>query len=149
MRSITTAARYVTAASFKLKYAASAFLVVLIAAAAVIGLFLTRHDDDTRTLGRLAEEATREGVAPELAARAQALAAHAADSIAGAVRAGDDSGMVRRLQPFMDDPTVASVRVSGTAGQVLFQWQRSESATRGALAATATAPVRTYVENIP
>jgi diguanylate cyclase (GGDEF)-like protein/PAS domain S-box-containing protein len=149
MRSITAAACYVTAASFKLKYAASAFLVVLIAAAAVIGLFLTRHDDDTRTLGRLAEEATREGVAPELAARAQALAAHAADSIAGAVRAGDDSGMVRRLQPFMDDPTVASVRVSGTAGQVLFQWQRSESETRGALAATATAPVRTYVENIP
>ena len=40
MRSTTAAACHVTAASFKLKYAASAFLVVLIAAAAVVGLFL-------------------------------------------------------------------------------------------------------------
>ena len=71
-----------TAASFKLKYAASAFLVVLLAAAGVVTLFLVRHEADTRNLGNLAEAAARERVTPELQARAQSLAAHAADSIA-------------------------------------------------------------------
>ena len=108
-----------TAASFKFKYAAIAFLVVLLAAAAVVALFLVRHDSDTRTLGTLAEAAARERVTPELAARAQDLAVHAADSIAGAVRAGDASGMVRRLQPFVDNPSVAAITVTGTAGKPL------------------------------
>jgi diguanylate cyclase (GGDEF)-like protein/PAS domain S-box-containing protein len=139
----------VTAASFKLRYATTAFLVVLIAAAAVVGLFLMRHDADTRTLGTLAEQAARERVTPELAARAQALAAHAAEAIAGEVRAGDESGTVRRLQPFMDDPTVASLTVTGPAGQTLFHWERSQPAPAGALKAMSSAPVRTYVENIP
>ena len=138
-----------TAASFKLKYAATAFLVVLLAAAAVVTLFLVRHDSDTRTLGTLAEQAARERVTPELAARAQELAVHAADSIAGAVRAGDSSGMVRRLQPFMDNTTVAAITVTGSAGKPLFSWQRGAARPAGALTSEATAAVRTYVENIP
>ena len=138
-----------TAASFKFKYAAIAFLVVLLAAAAVVALFLVRHDSDTRTLGTLAETAARERVTPELAARAQDLAVHAADSIAGAVRAGDASGMVRRLQPFVDNPSVAAITVTGTAGKPLFDYRRGEAGPAGALSSTARAPVRTYVENIP
>src|SRR5271169_5875986 len=106
------ATSHVTAASFKLKYAAIAFLLVLFAAAVVVALFLLRHDADTRTLGALAEQSARERVTPELQARAQSLAAHAADSIAGAVRAGDESGMVRRLQPFLDNSTVAAISVT-------------------------------------
>ena len=138
-----------TAASFKFRYAAIAFLVVLLAAAAVVALFLVRHDSDTRTLGTLAEAAARERVTPELAARAQDLAVHAADSIAGAVRAGDASGMVRRLQPFVDNPSVAAITVTGTAGKPLFDYRRGEAGPAGALSSTARAPVRTYVENIP
>ena len=138
-----------TAASFRLKYAATAFLVVLLAAAGVVALFLLRHDADTRTLGTLAEAAARERVAPELQARAQGLAAHAADSIAGAVRTDDRTGMVRRLQPFTDNPTVAAISVTGDSGRVLYRWQRSEPGPAGALSAEASAPVRTYVENIP
>ena len=138
-----------TAASFKFRYAAIAFLVVLLAAAAVVALFLVRHDSDTRTLGTLAETAARERVTPELAARAQDLAVHAADSIAGAVRAGDASGMVRRLQPFVDNPSVAAITVTGTAGKPLFDYRRGEAGPAGALSSTARAPVRTYVENIP
>ncbi len=137
------------AASFKLKVAASAFLVVLLAAAGVVALFLVRHDADTHTLGALAETAARERVAPELNARAADLAAHAADSIAGAVRADDSAGMVRRLQPFTDNPTVAALDVTASSGTALFHWQRAEGAPPGALTAQAQAPVRTYVENIP
>jgi diguanylate cyclase (GGDEF)-like protein/PAS domain S-box-containing protein len=139
----------VTAVSFKLRYASAAFLVVLIAAAAVVGLFLARHDTDTHTLGTLAEQAARERIQPELTARAQGLAAHAADAIAGAVRAGDDSGTVRRLQPFLDDPTVAALTVTATSGGTLFSWERGEAPPPQALTASASAPVRTLVENIP
>jgi diguanylate cyclase (GGDEF)-like protein/PAS domain S-box-containing protein len=139
----------VNAASFKLRVAIAAFLVVLLAAAGVVALFLVRHDADTHTLGALAEAAARERVTPELDARARGLAAHAADSIAGAVRAGDTAGMVRRLQPFTDDPTVAALSVTEPQGKALFHWERAEGAPAGALTAQAQVPVRTYVENIP
>ena len=138
-----------TASSFKFKYAATAFLVVLIAATAVVALFLFRHETDTRTLGNLAEQAAHERVTPELQARAQTLAEHAADAIAGAVRAGDASGMERRLQPFLDNPTVAALGVTTSTGRELFRWQRASPAQAGALTAEASAPVRVYVENIP
>ena len=138
-----------TAASFKLKYAGACFLVVLLAAAAIAALFLERHTADTRSLSALAENAARERVDPELAARALTLAAHAADSIAGAVRAGDTSGMVRRLQPFMDDATVSAISVTTRSGQKLFEWHRGVAAAPGALSTQAVAPVRTFVENIP
>ena len=74
---------------------------------------------------------------------------HAADSIAGAVRAGDASGMVRRLQPFVDNPSVTAITVTGTAGRPLFDYRRGEARPAGALSSEARAPVRTYVENIP
>jgi diguanylate cyclase (GGDEF)-like protein/PAS domain S-box-containing protein len=139
----------VTAASFKLRYAGAAFLVVLLAATAIAGLFLARHAADTRSLSALAEYSARERLNPELAGRARSIAAHAADSIAGAVRAGDASGMVRRLQPFMDDPTVSAITVTSRAGQMLFSWQRGGTSAHGTLTTRAEAPVRTLAENIP
>ena len=138
-----------TAASFKFKYSGAAFLVVVLAAAAVGAVLLVRDQADTRTLSALAERAARERVDPELQARAQSIAAHAADSIAGAVRAGDSSGVVRRLQPFIDDATVAAISVTARSGKRIFDWRRSAGATPGALSAEVTAPVRTFVENIP
>ncbi|HXN80757.1 MAG TPA: diguanylate cyclase, partial [Steroidobacteraceae bacterium] len=140
---------YVTAASFKFKYSGAAFLVVVLAVAAVGTVLLVRDQADTRTLSALAERAARERVDPELQARAQSIAAHVADSIAGAVRAGDSSGVVRRLQPFIDDPTVAAISVTARSGKRIFDWRRSAGATRGALSTQVTAPVRTFVENIP
>jgi diguanylate cyclase (GGDEF)-like protein/PAS domain S-box-containing protein len=137
------------AVSFKFKYAGAAFLVVLLAATAIAGLFLARHAAETRSLSTLAETAAREGIDPELAARGHSIAAYAADSIAGAVRAGDASGMVRRLQPFMDDATVASITVTSRSGQVLFSWQRPTTAAHGTLSTRADAAVRTFAENIP
>src|ERR1700738_4790052 len=143
------AGAYVTAATFKFKYSGAAFLVVVLAVAAVGTVLLVRHQADTRTLSVLAKRAARERVDPELQARAQSIAAHAADSIAGAGRAGDSSGVVRRLQPFIDDTTVAAITVRGNSGTRIFGWQRSAGATRGALSAQVTAPVRTFVESIP
>src|SRR5438874_5857182 len=92
-------ATHVTTANFKFRYAGGAFLVVVLAAAAVSGVLALRHAADTRTLSLLAERTTRERLDPELQARAQSIAAHAADSIIGALRAADVNGMARRLQP--------------------------------------------------
>ncbi|MBS0580257.1 MAG: EAL domain-containing protein [Proteobacteria bacterium] len=138
-----------TAASLKLKYAATAFLVVLLAASGVVALFLVRQNTDTRTLGALAESAALERVTPELQARAESLAAHAADSIAGAVRAGDNAGIVRRLQPFIDNETVSAISVTSSQGKLLYSWRRDEPPEAGALTVRASEPVRTFVENIP
>ena len=138
-----------TAASFRLKYAIASFLVVLLAAAAVALLFMVRHAADARALSALAEHAARERLDPELEARARSIAAHGADAIAGAVRAGDSAGVARRLQPFTDDATVAAIAVTANDGQTLLRWQRDAKAAPGALTAKAAAPVRTYAENIP
>ncbi|MGH8267922.1 MAG: hypothetical protein ACRETS_11425, partial [Steroidobacteraceae bacterium] len=78
-----------TAASFKLRYAGAAFLVALLAVIAVAALLVYRHAADTRALSAIAEQSSRERVDLELHARARSVAAHAADSIAGAVRARD------------------------------------------------------------
>ena len=140
---------HVTAASFRLKYAIASFLVVLLAAAAVAALFMVRHAADARSLGALAEHATRERLAPELTARAHSIAAHGAEVIAGAVRAGDTDGLARRLQPFTDDATVAAITVTTSAGKTLFAWHREAAGSPGTLTAQAAAPVRTFAENIP
>jgi len=139
----------VTAPSFRLKYAIASFLVVLLAAAAVALLFMVRHAADARSLGALAEHTARERLDPELAARARSIAAHGADAIAGAVRAGDTAGIARRLQPFTDDATVAAIAVTANDGQTLLRWHRDATAAPGALTVKAAAPVRTYAENIP
>ena len=123
--------------------------MVLLAAATVALLLFARHAADTRSLATLAERAARERVDPELQARARSIAAHAADSIAGAVRANDVSGLTRRLQPFIDDDTVAAISVTSRTGQSLFSWHTGTAAAPGALTTQARAPVRSLVENIP
>jgi diguanylate cyclase (GGDEF)-like protein/PAS domain S-box-containing protein len=139
----------VTAASFKFRYAGAAFFTVLLAAAAVAALLVYRHQSDTAALSTLAEQAARERVGPELRARAQSIAAHAADSIAGAVRAQDNAGIARRLQPFLDDPTVAAVSVANRLGGSLYSWQRGTPAAPGAQSAQVSVPVRVMVESFP
>ncbi|HKD54198.1 MAG TPA: EAL domain-containing protein [Steroidobacteraceae bacterium] len=138
-----------TAASFKFKYAGGTFFLVLLAAVGIAALFLMRHAGDTRSLSAMAENAARERIDPELAARARSIASHAADSVAGAVRARDSSGIQRRLQPFTDDTTVTDLTLTAGSGQTLFSWRRGTAAAPGALSATASAPVRTLAENIP
>src|SRR2546429_9806603 len=149
LRSPRRAGTQVPAATFKFKYAGAAFLVVVLAAAAVATVLLVRHQADTRTLSALAERAARERVDPELQARAQSIAEHAADAIAGAVRAGDGSGVLRRLQPFIENPTVAAVSVSPRSGKRIFNWRRSGGATPGAPPGRGVAPGRTLVETTP
>ena len=138
-----------TTANFKFRYAGGAFLVVVLAAAAVSGVLALRHAADTRTLSALAERTTRERLDPELQARAQSIAAHAADSIIGALRAADVNGMARRLQPFLDDATLSEISVTGSSGRRLFAWQRSAAPAPGALSAEVTAPVRAVIDGIP
>jgi len=139
----------VTAASFKFRYAGAAFLAVLVIAAALVALFVFRHAGDTRDLGAEAQRVARESFDPELQARARSVGAHAADSIAAPLRARDLGAVARRLQPFMDDPTVSALEVTDSAGTTLFKWHRSGTATSGVLSAHAAVPVRAMVENIP
>ncbi|MBV8784073.1 MAG: PAS domain S-box protein, partial [Gammaproteobacteria bacterium] len=138
-----------TALSFKLRYALAAFAMVLFAAAAVGALVLLRQQATDRQLGALAERATQASVQSELDGRARTLAAHAGDSIAGAVRAGDASAMVRRLQPFLDDSSLLGLTVTSSGGRELFRWQRPGASAAGALRAHAAVPVRIYLESIP
>jgi diguanylate cyclase (GGDEF)-like protein/PAS domain S-box-containing protein len=139
----------VTAVSFKFKYAGAAFFVVLLAATAVAVLLLVRDAADTRSLSALAEHEARERVDPELQARARSVAEHAADSIAGAVRAGDKGGIAHRLQPFIDDDSVAALTVTDLSGRTLFSWQRGTPPPVDALSTQARAKVRTLVESAP
>jgi diguanylate cyclase (GGDEF)-like protein/PAS domain S-box-containing protein len=139
----------VTAASFKFKYAIASFVVVLLAALGVAVLFLLRDAADIRSLSAMAEAAARERIEPELEARAHSIATHAADAVAGALRAQDRAGVNRRLQPFTDDATVAAITITTRSGDTLFAWQRASAAAPGALSARASAPVRTFVESIP
>jgi diguanylate cyclase (GGDEF)-like protein/PAS domain S-box-containing protein len=140
---------HVNGGSYKLRYAGITFIVVLLAALAVGALLDLRHAADTRSLSTLAETATHERVDPELAARAHSVAVHAAESVAGALRAQDASGVQRRLQPFIDDATLASLTLTARSGEVLYRWQRATVAPAGTFSAQASAPVRTLAENIP
>ncbi|HEY2400821.1 MAG TPA: EAL domain-containing protein [Steroidobacteraceae bacterium] len=134
--------------SLKLKYAAAAFLVVVLAVAVVTGVLAWQHDVSTRLLGNVAENTARDRVAIELRARVAATAAHAADTVSGAVRARDTAGIARHLQQFADDSTVSSITVTDTEGNALYRWKRP-TPHPGALEFEATEPVRELVESIP
>ncbi len=138
-----------TSASFKLRYASAAFLTALLAAAAVAALLMLRQQSETAALAGLADAAARERVGAELEARAQSIAAHAADSVAGPVRAGDSAGIDRRLQPFRDDPTVASISVDNSFGGTLYSFERSPPPASGAQTAQVSVPVRLMTETAP
>jgi diguanylate cyclase (GGDEF)-like protein/PAS domain S-box-containing protein len=137
------------AASFKLRYAGAAFLTALLSAAAVAALLILRYQAEASALSGLAEAAQREHVGAELQARAQSIAAHAAESVAGAVRAGDGAGIARRLQPFLEDPTVAAISVDNRLGGNLYTWERGTPPLRGAQGALVTVPVRLATESFP
>ncbi len=134
--------------SLKLKYAGAAFVAVLLAAGAVIGVLAWQHDVGTRLIGLVAEDSARDRVAVELRARAAATAAHAAEVVSGAVRARDTSQIARHLQPFADDPTVSSITVTDTDGDALYRWRRPAQHP-GVLEFEASEPVREMVESIP
>lgn len=137
-----------TAVSLKLKYASAAFFFVVLAVAAVIGALAWQHDVGTRLLGNVAENTARDRVAIELRARVGATAAHAADSISGAVRKGDTEAISHQLQTFADDSTISSITVTDAQGAVLYRLRRPDSHP-GALKFEATRPVRDLVESSP
>jgi diguanylate cyclase (GGDEF)-like protein/PAS domain S-box-containing protein len=137
-----------SAVSLKLKYAAAAFLVVVVAVAVVTGVLAWQHDVSTRLLGNVAENTARDRVAIELRARVAATAAHAAETVSGAVRTRDTAGIARHLQQFADDSTVSSITVTDTEGNALYRWKRP-TPHPGALEFEATEPVRELVESIP
>ncbi|HUL47457.1 MAG TPA: EAL domain-containing protein [Steroidobacteraceae bacterium] len=138
-----------TAASFKFRYAGAAFLTALLTCAAVALLLILRQQAESSTLSTLAEATAKERVGAELKARAQSIASHAADSVAGAVRAQDTAGIARRLQPFLDDPTVTALSVDNRLGGTLYSWDRGTAPTPGAQSAQAVAPVRLMMESFP
>lgn len=138
-----------TAVSLKLKYASAAFVAVLLAMSAVTALLAWRYGADARELGAMAEGSARERVTAEFSARAESVASHVADAISTSLRAQDSGTIARRLQPFLDDDTVASITITNRAGSTVYTWQRPGNGRNNALRAEATEPVRAMVENIP
>jgi diguanylate cyclase (GGDEF)-like protein/PAS domain S-box-containing protein len=140
--------KMVSAVSLKLKYASAAFLAVVLVALFVVAFLAWQHRMDVQQQGNLASRFARQGVGLELQARAQATARYVADATAAALASADPSSLPQRLQPFLDDPTVAGITVRDSAGAVLFQWH-GPAPTTPTLEREATEPVRTMVASIP
>ena len=137
-----------SAVSLKLKYAGAAFGAVVLGALFVIALLAWQHRSDSQRQGDLASSFAQQGVARELQARAQTAARYVADTAATALTSSNPSSLAHRLQPFLDDPTVAAITVRDTNGATLFDWHAPASAAP-ALQRQAVEPVRTMVESIP
>jgi diguanylate cyclase (GGDEF)-like protein/PAS domain S-box-containing protein len=141
----------VSAVSLKLKYAASAFLAVLVAALVLVAVFAWREEVDSRRLGALAQTAAREHTQSELDARAVAIVRHVAESAATALTSGEGGTSIgQHLQPFLDDRTLAALRIRDPAGQPLYEWRRpAGDAQQGGLQSKATQQILTLVEDGP
>jgi len=138
----------VSAISLKLKYASAAFLGVVLVALFVVAFLAWQHRSDTAQQGNLASRFARQGVGLELQARAEASARYVADATAATLASADPSSLARRLQPFLDDPTIAGITVRDNSGAVLFQWH-GPAPTTPTLQSEAVEPIRTMVESIP
>ena len=138
-----------TAVSFRLRYAGAAFVLALLAVAAVAALLAWRQHSEARALSAVAGQAARESIRPELAARAQSVASHAAENIAGAVRAGDRDGIASRLEAFTRDDTVEALSVDSRLGGTLYSFERTPAAPAGAQIAAVDVPVQLVAETFP
>jgi diguanylate cyclase (GGDEF)-like protein/PAS domain S-box-containing protein len=138
----------VSAISLKLKYASAAFLGVVLVALFVVAFLVWQHRADTQQQSSLASGFARQGVGLELQERAQASARYVADATAAAVASAEPAGLSRRLQPFLDDPTVAAITVRDSTGAVLFQWH-GPAPTAPTLEREAVEPIRAMVASIP
>jgi len=139
----------VNTVSLKLKYAAAAFVAVLLGTLVVIALLAWQQRSDAQQLGVLAEDFARDRVAVELQQRTDAAARHAAEVAGALVRDGDRETLSRRMQAFSEDPALSSLVLRNTAGDVLFQWRRSTPTGDDVLQRQSVAPVRAMVESIP
>ncbi len=141
---------YVTAARFKFRYAGAAFLVALLAVAAVAALFVYRHDADTRALSAIAEQSSREAYRPGAACPRleRGRARRRLDRRRGSRRR--TSPVSRgRLQRFIDDPTVAGISVTSRGCDALQPGSAPPAATPARSSTRASMPVRLLVESIP
>ncbi len=135
--------------SLKLKYAGAAFLAVMLGTVVVIALLAWQHRAEEQRLVTLAQGVTRDRVALELQARANATARHVAEAAAIVLAAKDREALGPRMQRFADDPTLSALTVRNAEGEVLFQWRRGEPQPAGSLEMQGVEPIRTLVESIP
>ena len=137
------------ARSLKLKYAGTAFITVVLSAVVIMAVLAWKHNADSVSIGRMAQSSASERVALELQLRARATADRVAEAAALAVKSADPAALQARMQPFIEDETVASLVVSNLSGQTLFQWQRPGARPAGMLERQSAAPMRAMIELIP
>ena len=136
--------------SLKFRYAGAAFMGVVLAAFVLVLLFAWQQRFESRRLGALAQSATRERTALELDARALETARHVAESAAAALQSANaPTDLAQRLQPFLDDDTLAAVLIRDTAGQTLYHWQRAARPAQGALQSEAIQQIRAQRDSGP
>src|SRR5262245_16408854 len=105
--------------SLKLKYAAAAFLTVLLGTFVVMSLLAWQHRVDSHHLGTVAQSYARERISLELQARAAATARHAAEAVTPPLVSGDKASLRERMQRFASDKTVTALVVRDATGDVL------------------------------
>ncbi|MGH8286160.1 MAG: EAL domain-containing protein [Steroidobacteraceae bacterium] len=134
--------------SLKTKYAGAAFGAVLVATLVVIALLAWQHRIDIRRVGALANATAREQVLLELEARASTTARHVADAAAPAAKAGNEAALARRLQPFADDESIASLVIRDAGGATVYRWTRP-AISSDVGRARAMQPIRAVIESVP
>jgi len=131
-----------SATSLKFKYAAAAFLAVIAATLAIIGVLVWEHQSSTLQLTSLAQSAMTARLKAELDTRAQSTAQQVAGSIAPQLSERDLPGLSDTIQSFTVDPTIAQLDVLDRRGGAVFHWRRSAETSADSIEAHATQFVR-------
>ncbi len=135
--------------SLKLKYVAVA-VAAMIAAALLLGTLLLLHARyESRLLSAIATTEYRRAIGDELAARAQSIGSHIADTAAPALLARDRAALATSLGRFADDPTVTAIVVQNATGATLFELHRAATAEPPLVSREASEPVRAQVPGFP
>ncbi len=135
--------------SLKLKYVAVA-IAAMVAAALLLGTLLLLHARyESRLLSAIATTEYRRAMSDELAARAQSIGAHMADTAAPALLAHDRAALAASLARFADDPAITSIVVQDAGGETLFALHRAASAEPPLVSREASGPVRAQVPGYP
>ncbi|MBV6425070.1 MAG: hypothetical protein NAOJABEB_02884 [Steroidobacteraceae bacterium] len=135
--------------SLKLKYVAVA-IAAMVAAALLLGTLLLLHARyESRLLSAIATTEYRRAMSDELAARAQSIGAHMADTAAPALLARDRAALAASLARFADDPAITSIVVQDAGGETLFALHRAASAEPPLVSREVSEPVRAQVAGFP
>jgi len=135
--------------SLKLKYVAIAIAAVVAASLLLGGLLLWHARAESQLLSSIATTEYRGAIGEELQARAASIAAHAAESAAPALLAGDRNALAARLSRIGDDAAIIGIEVLDAQGQPAYSLERPPATGTPVITRSATQPIRAQVPGFP